>query len=383
MTRRLLVTGFGRSGTTLLQQLLHGQPEFCVAPQPFPGLFIRAKQRHLGARGVETPNPLDPWFPRLGGTLADLDAFLDSDHWDEADLDELFAEVATDTNSQVDGLPDRRGEVRPGTFFAVYDQLLALSSELVGASGRPWVGSKEIVCEEFAALVVARGGGAVIVIRDPRDMLASSLHGDARTFVGARRPTLFLLRQWRKSVAFALHLHRRPGFAAVRYEDLVADPAASIASIRRLLLGPDAEPDRETMPSVATSGTANSSFGTLTGVSTAPVGRWSEHLDPTTAGFVETVCGPEMDCLGYVRSTVSYADRMQTIDGFVEPHVVDHARFSSDYSTNPTALEAERRRLELVTRPDPADDLERWFLFPETHGQLQAKLDPTTLEDNR
>jgi len=41
----------------------------------------------------------------------------------------------------------------------------------------------------------------VIIIRDPRDTVTSQHYGKADLQIGAPRPILFQIRQWRKSVA--------------------------------------------------------------------------------------------------------------------------------------------------------------------------------------
>jgi Sulfotransferase family len=47
----LFVTGMQRSGTTLLEKLLHAHPELSVLSQPFPLLFVEVKRAFLESIG--------------------------------------------------------------------------------------------------------------------------------------------------------------------------------------------------------------------------------------------------------------------------------------------------------------------------------------------
>jgi hypothetical protein len=111
--------------------------------------------------------------------------------------------------------------LRPGDFFDTVSQLYR---SLGAKPGAAVFGGKETICEEFLPYLLDRGCACVLILRDPRDVLASLNHGRGTDFAGPLKPTLFNVRNWRKSVAFALHLTGHPRFAWMRYEDLVARP---------------------------------------------------------------------------------------------------------------------------------------------------------------
>ena len=59
----MLVTGFIRSGTTLLEKRLHSHPQICIASQPLPSLYLRIKKAFLREIGsIEDPYPLGNLF---------------------------------------------------------------------------------------------------------------------------------------------------------------------------------------------------------------------------------------------------------------------------------------------------------------------------------
>jgi hypothetical protein len=70
----LLVTGCYRSGTTLLEKLLHAHPASCVASQPFPVLYAYVKNLFDVSRGLLRRYPLGHRFLRtaIGRRLCDV-----------------------------------------------------------------------------------------------------------------------------------------------------------------------------------------------------------------------------------------------------------------------------------------------------------------------
>ena len=73
----LLVTGFLRSGTTLLDKLLHSHRSICLASQPFPSLYLYLKELFLKELGLERRYPLGHGFLEDGYEPEAFYAFLD------------------------------------------------------------------------------------------------------------------------------------------------------------------------------------------------------------------------------------------------------------------------------------------------------------------
>jgi len=73
------ITGFLRSGTTLLEKLVHALPGACIGPQPFPFLYYDTKRAFLRARGAgEERYPLGSLFREERYRPEDFHAFLRS-----------------------------------------------------------------------------------------------------------------------------------------------------------------------------------------------------------------------------------------------------------------------------------------------------------------
>ena len=104
--------------------------------------------------------------------------------------------------------------------FSNYNQLITSEKK-----NKKVFGSKEVIFEEFLQYLLRQGVKCILVLRDPRDVLASSYFGKGQEFSGSPRPFFWMVRNWRKSVAFALELAGNENLLVLRYEDLVQNPA--------------------------------------------------------------------------------------------------------------------------------------------------------------
>ena len=90
----LLVTGSYRSGTTLIEKLLHSHDNICLGSQPFPILYFHIKQAFLDSIHVERRYPLDHLFLESRYVPEDLNAFLDHHRLTSSALDQIFVELS-------------------------------------------------------------------------------------------------------------------------------------------------------------------------------------------------------------------------------------------------------------------------------------------------
>ena len=165
---------------------------------------------------------------------------------------------------------------------------------------------KDVWAIEFLAplLRIFSGSRGIIVVRDPRDIVAS--------YVGMNPDSLphllSLLRQWRKTAELCLSSKHdesplRKTFV-VRYEDLCREPDGWAEKISDYLFddpsgGAVRPPNRVKQWDWA----GNSSFGKLPGRPVpSSIGRWTSVLSREMLTVIEMACGPEMERLGYPRS---------------------------------------------------------------------------------
>jgi Sulfotransferase domain len=375
MTSGVFVTGMQRAGTTLCGRLVGAHPGVTILSQPFPLLFVEAKRafmRELTPPAGDVRYPLAHLFLEERYRPREFAAFLSRYRASAETLDRLFGEMATFSGQYTRPDPER---LRPAVRRLDRADFASTVADLYRAmSDGPETavyGGKETLCEEFLPYFLDSGWTAILIVRDPRDVLASLNHGRGQEYGGRLKPTLFNVRNWRKSVAFALHLAGHPRFTWVRYEDVVARPLQSLGRVAAAL---GVEPFTEAMIDRALTSAAgvrwpgNSSHRRHDGVTIGSIGTYREVLPATVAAYVEATCYPELRCLGY-ESSIGERDVPQILTTFEEPYEISRPDLAR-YSTTPADVAAEIRRAQLV-REAGCDASESYFLFTDVHARLR------------
>ncbi len=374
----LFVTGMQRSGTTLLDKLLCNHPEISLLSQPFPLLFVEAKRRFLRLLGEAGGRyPLGDLFLETRYGEGDLHAFLRGLSLGASDLRAVFEEMAGFSGQYTRFTPERREEaldgIHPGDLASILGQLYR---SLASRANARWFGGKETLWEELLPFLLGRGVTCLLILRDPRGVLASLNHGGGLGYGGRLKPTLFNLRNWRKSVAFALHLESHPRFLWLRYEDLVARPGESLDRIAALLgiepfpaeLFADGIRDQD-----GRRWEGNSSHGAQRGIDPSSAHRHQKLLPPEVARYAEAACWPELRWLGHPAG-LGWAEVREALRSFADPYEEIRPELRG-YGADPERTSEELRRHELLTG-DGRDEAEirRFFLFPDVFHRLRERV---------
>ncbi len=343
----LFVTGAARSGTSLLDKLLSAHPEIEVLSQPLPRLYVAAKRRFLGAPpgAAEPAFPLNDLFGANFRPPSDFTAWLDAARFEPDWLAGVLRAMAGFAGQyvQAGAAPEALAGDAPAAlapFVARYLEALAAGAAVLGC--------KEAYAEEFVPYFLRSGSRVLIVLRDPRDLAASVFAGTGPDHAGAGLPLLFVLRQWRKSVAFALEHAGDPRLRMLRYEDLVADPDAQMAGIATWL-GLAAFPAGLARRRLADRGggawASNSSHRPVERVSRASLGTGRALLPGALIRAIETLCAPEMRALGYDSGEpAAAAARDAVLAAASEPCPAPRAALAGE-AWGAAALAPERDRL--------------------------------------
>ena len=370
MVRYCFITGFLRSGTTLVEKLVHALPGASVGPQPFPFLYYDAKRAFLRARGIEAGRyPLGHLFGEDRYRPEDLTAFLSDFRLTREALVASFAAMRGFRGWQLPAIADRARQVGEGVFAEVFRALCDGLPSILGRDAGRLLGAKEVFCEEFAPYFLGEGISVVLVLRDVRDVLASLKFGQGGNYGDPGMPLLHIVRQWRKSVAFALEFGEAPGFLVVRYEKLVASVQRELNGLANALGCPPAAPGAaaDLRDQDGRSWRGNSSFAPVRGVSSDPVGRFAGTLPATWLAAVESLCGPEMAAIGLEPSVRSGGEDMAAIleRAARETNLVGPGTMIA------AEIDAECRRAHMLARGDAGEaDQRRWFIFPRAYRRL-------------
>jgi hypothetical protein len=320
--RPIFVLGCPRSGTTLLQLMLHSHPRIAIPPETRFLLSVYESRNSFGdLREEENRRALARAITGPRSTL-----FYDLG----LDAGEIVAEIAAG--------PPTLGSAL-GTVFRAYARRF----------GKPRWGDKRPGYYQYIPALLRLFPSAQIVhlVRDGRDCVAS-----LKSMPWFGHGTDVAIATWLEAVASCRRAARRlpPGtFYELRYERLVADPAGQLAALCEFL-GEEYDPamaQPHKMADVAVPARASWHANTRTRVTAARSGTWQERLDPWEISLCEAAMSRELRALGY------------ELTGAPRPAAAHLARFARVAALHRGAAwkRALRDRVERTREPGPVQCL--------------------------
>lgn len=343
MAGQIFVTGMLRSGTTLIQTLLTNHPALFVAYQPFHQLYVDGRRQFLEEHGLQRALPLGDGMDSDPEERSAFAAWLQTRRFVGGEGARLAANAAGGKGGGASELAGRlpAGE---GTFFEIRERLHRFLAAQFGRQHAALIGAKEVLCEEYLPALVACGIPSLIIMRDPRAVIASANNGRYLGMVGDRYPLLMLIRLWRKSCAYWLEYRNHPLVCTIRYEDLVQRPDAVLQEVAGWLgIAPFAEGmlRRPLLDHAGKVWKGNSSFGDKTGVDGSSRERWRDLLTQDEVRFIEACTRRELAALGYRPCSLPERDAIRDFEeevGNVRPSYLEL------YSLDRVRREQELRR---------------------------------------
>ena len=365
----VFLTGSLRSGTSLATRLLAAAANGQACSQPMPLIMVRLMAEFLESQGASDLHVRYPLADEVFGSAIDHAAWARFLKNRIISPDEAKQWLVEDVEySGVEYTPPKGIERFDAWSGGSLDDLarIFLFEDDEPAGPVIW---KETNCEAFTPCLLSAGARVVIIVRDPRDMLTSQLHGRADQRIGAPRPILFLIRHWRKSVAWALSAQQSPGGAIARFEALVRDPGAELDRV----LSEIGLPGRRPWQDGLTGWEPNTSFAPIEGVSRQAIGRHESILDDQTRDFIEAVCLPEMAALGFpIRMAAAEARELIAAGPGDE---VLHRPELAVYAWTRARLEEERQRFDSLLDASGAFD-PKLHICTVAHATLVCALRP-------
>lgn len=340
-----LITGMSRSGTTLMEKMLSTHREIHVLSQPMPLLYRYVKERFYERIGYpNTYYVLNDLFDESYYRISEFSSYLEQNRF-----------TGDEIRSVLESMKGYQGQLEPthkilkslvgfetGELASVYKRIL----DHFRTDGQLSLGSKEILVEEFIPYFIRHQVKVVHVVRDPRDVISSIISGKGPAYTGKRRPILFHLRNWRKSVSIMNSFEDEINVLTIRYEDLISN-AESESNLIASFLGVNEFEKNHFKNGLYQNGKewrGNSSNGSISGIDKNNKGKYKSHLDPDVIKYIEYLCYPEMKRVGY---DLLFEPELSSYDPleFSEPYPIEVDDLDEQMSSSGREIEREQIRL--------------------------------------
>lgn len=365
-----LITGMSRSGTTLLEKLLASHQELTVLSQPLPLLYRYFKEQFFSEINYpETHYVLNDLFYEERYSSKDFKSFLSSYEISRAEIDHLFKEM-----EKWEGQWFKVNEIKKKLSIQETFRLIDFYTFFLNqyANQKKVLGTKEVLIEEFIPYLLENNVKVIQLFRDPRDVITSINFGDGPKYTGAPRPTLFHLRNWRKSVAISNTCEDSKGLFRLKYEDLISDPHDTLTNITDFL---NVKPFEENhfQHGIKTSDgkrwSGNSSTVSFNGINKDNKNNYLKKLSSSVIAYIEYTCAPEMQLLGYDLTGSENLDNF-TPKRFVEPFEIEVDDIPKNFSTLPFQLALENERRNLLKGQNISVEKMTSYFFSEANYEI-------------
>lgn len=353
----IFITGQPRSGTSLLCEIVGHYPQICAVQQPLPLVLYHLADLYHKQQNKQNYYPITPLF------LEDFDEqnwlyFLQNQQLDQPTI----ADLAKQSQNY-------SGVYSPNYLSSLKVGKQSTLKELITTKER--IAIKEVFAEDWIPYFLELQLPTLLIIRDPRDVIASLLQGEQ---MGDLRGFYYHLLMWRKSVAFALNYQSHHHFKFIQLKHLLNELPHQLTELAQFL-GTDDFPAALYNNELLSQWAGNSN---VTANNTNKISRESNRADFLTIEqiqFIETVCYAEMKTLGYKLST-TVKELVQNIESINDPVPFDKKDFPSRWLWNKTSQKNEITRLSLLLNKDHQEKqiLSQHFIFLSSFKQLQQSV---------
>jgi len=306
----LFTTGMFRSGTTFLARILNTHSKIVLAADILIE-FIKAFRNEvyfINNITIDFPSrPLESNFKLQHKVIANQ---IENGNFELklqfTNLSELTAKTKKYALTFSELYSNNLELLKGSNYFEIFNQLLNTIDKTYGKEGSTVLGFKSAWSEQFVPTFLnqfPQKGKVLFIIRDPRGVIASNyFQGDTRY------PLEFLVRQWRKSVCYAILYSKilekyRDKCLMIKYEDLVSDPKFTIQKITQFL---NLQFEADLLdPSKFKNGKneewqQNTSYGEPQGkFNKSSMEKWKNVLNANIQRFIEHTCFPELKLLNF------------------------------------------------------------------------------------
>lgn len=238
---RLLITGYMRSGTTFLSNLLNSQEDAVVYSDTLRSLFSNGILSKITDINAVLPDAsLNRWISEL--IIKERELGLDIEALNDAGC-------------------------------RSFHDILENSLKLIEGEMAPMVTGIKLTNQEYWIAPLLRENFRIVyIVRDPRDVLISS----SKRFDHYNLPVYMFY--WQLRVKRALRFTGHPSFLLIRYEDLILDKAKTLGMLQEFLGIPEIRTEDHLISRKDQKYQDNSSFQDVKQLfDKSPVCRWKEN----------------------------------------------------------------------------------------------------------
>lgn len=315
------ITGFPRSGTTLIERFLGNQDGFYVAHQVFPTLFINVKKEFLRKNNIKREYPFIPNPDELESKK--FLEFLKKKEFTDEQVRKWMNEgehyPAMGEKAFLANLKPKGGKL----IEVIVDVLTSLAPK-----GAVFYGFKDVLMDEFIPYFESYNIKTVFVVRDPRSVIYSLVNSNE---MGDYRPTLYNLQLWKRGLRNAI----KNNAFVLRYEDFITDSKKTTFNLSFFF---NAQLHLDVFPLKNNKGgvwSSNSSFWDNAFLSNSSINAYKNEFSLSTTAYIESICFNEMNSLKYDLSISKKVD----IKDLKEPFEVTHTTFKNWDNQNELLIE--------------------------------------------
>ena len=369
------ITGLYRSGTTLLQKVLQNHSNVFSADQPLPNLYYHIKSNFYKENNISKKIVLGTLFCNKNYQPFEFINFINNYKIDKSDFEIIFNNAKKYSGVNSEKVFNIYGSLFQGKLYNVYCQLCNLLSEEYNKKDVTYKGTKEIIAEEYIPYFLDKGIKVLLIIRDIRDVINSLNYGKGSDFTGNIRPTLFNIRNWRKSVAYSIAYKENPNLLTLKYEDLVNNSENELKRISEFLNIKSFDIKnlyKGFKDHGASKWKANSSFKDYHNISNESVGKYLNNFNQKYINYIERLCLPELLYLKY-ETKITKIENLNFLDEFNEPINVNHKIFDEKYSTDISKITLERNRIKYLIGNENINK-KLYFIFDSVAEKLKNEI---------
>lgn len=279
----LLVTGFMRSGTSLLANFLNAQPDIILLRDRFISLFRDA---------ADLPHPMDFLQPLEPEFKAKLIRSIDSN------LETILSAKTFESEQQQQQIRQMFHIDLSAVDFNNYAELLQYL--LSQSASRPvrYVGTKVTLCEHNAGKFIEQCQGKVIaIVRHPYQVISSLVSKNFYDGLYAEK-ALQNIKGWKRGIARVKQLQDNAEFHWLRYEDLIQSPEIELQRLSEFLQLPLQQNVTQLMD-YGQPWRGNSSFEQSMNLFDSSSLKRPALISEEIKNFIDTECAEELHILGY------------------------------------------------------------------------------------